>query len=101
MGLHRGFGTPAAAQFPLTIRRSVPTNYACYRAGSFARSLIFSVKRFFDRSRSLASTLFVAILLALVITPAAHAQQGTLRIRSIDVQYTGPETISRERILAQ
>lgn len=60
------------------------------------------MKRFFDLSRSLASTLCVAILLALVIMPAAHAQQGgTLKIHSIDVQYTGPETISRDRILAQ
>ncbi|MFL6531043.1 MAG: outer membrane protein assembly factor BamA [Chthoniobacterales bacterium] len=59
------------------------------------------MKRFFDLSRSLASTVFVAIQLALVIAPSAHAQQGSMKIHSIDVQYTGPETISRDRILAQ
>src|SRR3954454_3619005 len=59
------------------------------------------MKRFFVLTRSFASSLFVAILLALVITPAAQAQNGSLKIRTIDVQYTGPETISRDRILAQ
>src|SRR3954454_25076969 len=60
------------------------------------------MKRFFALTRSFASSLFLAILLALVIAPAAaQAQNGTLKIRSIDVQYTGPETISRDRILAQ
>ncbi|MDQ6860506.1 MAG: hypothetical protein M3032_05035, partial [Verrucomicrobiota bacterium] len=53
-------------------------------------------------SRSFAPFYFVALLLAILTSPFAHAQQnGGLKIRSVDVQYTGPETISRDRILAQ
>ncbi len=52
-------------------------------------------------SRSLASSLFFAILLALFAPPLAQAQNGGMRIRSIDVQYSGPQTLSRDRILAQ
>ncbi len=40
-------------------------------------------------------------LLALAFLPAARAQTSGIRIHSIEVQYTGPETISREKILAQ
>ncbi|MEJ7703243.1 MAG: POTRA domain-containing protein [Geodermatophilaceae bacterium] len=41
-----------------------------------------------------------ALILTLFSSPVAHAQTG-VKITSIEVQYTGPQTISRERILAQ
>src|SRR5262249_16019161 len=36
----------------------------------------------------------------LIALPAGHGQEAPI-VRSIDVQYIGPETLSRERILAQ
>ena len=47
---------------------------------------------------------FVASLLlacVCVMLPAPTVQAQGIKIRSIEIQYTGPETISRERILAQ
>src|SRR6266850_3119321 len=44
--------------------------------------------------------LWVGIVLANAQNPQ-QAQQGPLIIRSIDVEYTGPATVSKERILAQ
>ncbi|HEX8679128.1 MAG TPA: outer membrane protein assembly factor BamA [Chthoniobacterales bacterium] len=58
------------------------------------------MKHLVGLSRSVASSLFVALLLAFLAAPA-QAQNGGLKVRSIDVQYTGPETISSDRILAQ
>jgi outer membrane protein insertion porin family len=40
-------------------------------------------------------------LMARAQSPPGAAQQGPPIVRSIDVQYTGPVTISRERVLAQ
>src|SRR5437773_11504232 len=49
------------------------------------------------------SDLFAATsaLIARAQAPQDVARQGPPIVRSIDVQYTGPATISRERILAQ
>jgi outer membrane protein insertion porin family len=48
---------------------------------------------------------FVAALLALVAAlltiSSAHAQQGPPIVRAIDVEYSGPATVAKERILAQ
>ncbi|MBA2623076.1 MAG: outer membrane protein assembly factor BamA [Chthoniobacterales bacterium] len=49
--------------------------------------------------RSFAFSIVFALLFALLPASSAHAQG--VKIRAIEVQYTGPETISRERILAQ
>ncbi|MDQ3119833.1 MAG: outer membrane protein assembly factor BamA, partial [Verrucomicrobiota bacterium] len=49
--------------------------------------------------RSFAFSIGFALLFALLPASSAHAQG--VKIRAIEVQYTGPETISRERILAQ
>ena len=40
-------------------------------------------------------------ILSVILATATHAQQGPPIVRSIDVQYTGPATMARERILAQ
>ncbi|MFN2476602.1 MAG: outer membrane protein assembly factor BamA [Chthoniobacterales bacterium] len=50
--------------------------------------------------RRFAFSLLCAIVLTLLTSSAVHAQTG-VKITSIEVQYTGPETISRQRILAQ
>nr|MDQ3315503.1 hypothetical protein [Verrucomicrobiota bacterium] len=54
---------------------------------------------FVGLSRSLAASLFCACLFSLLSSPSVYAQG--VKIRSIEIQYTGPETISRDRILAQ
>ncbi|MDP9003457.1 MAG: hypothetical protein M3N12_01555, partial [Verrucomicrobiota bacterium] len=65
------------------------------------------MKHFAGLSRRLAvALLFAAVLVSLGSAPAmAQApppeQQGPPIIRSIEVQYVGPQTISRERVLAQ
>ncbi|MDQ6622207.1 MAG: outer membrane protein assembly factor BamA [Verrucomicrobiota bacterium] len=59
------------------------------------------MKHLVGLSRSVASSLFCAVALMLLAAPLAMAQNVGLKVRAIDVQYTGPETISRERILAQ
>ena len=43
----------------------------------------------------------VAAVLMLLGAISARAQQGPPIVRSIDVEYTGPATVSKERILAQ
>ncbi|MBA2743758.1 MAG: outer membrane protein assembly factor BamA, partial [Chthoniobacterales bacterium] len=58
------------------------------------------MKHFAGLSRAAASSLLCALVLTLLGSTAANAQTG-VKISSIEVQYTGPETISRERILAQ
>ncbi|MDQ6625830.1 MAG: outer membrane protein assembly factor BamA [Verrucomicrobiota bacterium] len=58
------------------------------------------MKYFAGLPRRFASTLVCAIVLTLLSPSASHAQTG-VKITSIEVQYTGPETISRQRILAQ
>jgi len=45
--------------------------------------------------------MFFVTCAALFAPASAHAQQGPPIIRSIDVQYSGPATVSKERILAQ
>ncbi len=49
--------------------------------------------------RRVASSLLLVLLLAFLASASALAQG--VKIKSIDVQYTGPETISKARILAQ
>lgn len=49
--------------------------------------------------RSLAASLLLVGLFALL--PSVNVQAQDVKVRSIVIQYTGPETISRERIMAQ
>src|SRR6266853_2027511 len=52
----------------------------------------------------ISSSVFFAATIALIAraqSPQDVARQGPPIVRSIDVQYTGPATISRERVLAQ
>jgi outer membrane protein insertion porin family len=60
------------------------------------------MKHFVGPLRGVATSLLVAFVVALLSQVPARAQSGEgVKIRSIEVQYTGPETISRDRILAQ
>ncbi len=60
------------------------------------------MKHFVGPLRGVATSILFAVVVALLSPLPASAQQGEgIKIRSIEVQYTGPETISRDRILAQ
>src|SRR5207302_9248006 len=60
-----------------------------------------SIRRRLGRT-SFAAFLGAAIaLIARAQSPPDAAHQGAPIVRSIDVQYTGPATISRARVLAQ
>ena len=52
-------------------------------------------------NRPQAFAVLLAALLALFGPILARAQQGPPIVRSIEVEYTGPSTVSKERILAQ
>jgi outer membrane protein insertion porin family len=43
----------------------------------------------------------LAVILALLGSISVHGQQGPPIVRAIDVEYTGPATVSKERIIAQ
>jgi outer membrane protein insertion porin family len=63
----------------------------------------YLMKYFVGSVRRSASVVLIAIVLA--FTPSAHAQapqqQGPPIVHSIEIQYVGPQTISRERVMAQ
>jgi outer membrane protein insertion porin family len=60
------------------------------------------MKTFVGSLRSGAVSVLLALLVALLFPQIASAQEGNgIKITSIEIQYTGPETISRDRILAQ
>jgi len=58
------------------------------------------MRQFPGSLRRPASSIFLAFVCALLGAGAARGQ-GPPLVRSIDVQYTGPATVSKERILAQ
>src|SRR5213594_4394343 len=62
-----------------------------------------SLRRLWGWGRISFSVFFAATipLIARAQSPPDAAHQGPPIVRSIDVQYTGPVTISRERVLAQ
>lgn len=59
------------------------------------------MKDFVGSLRSVACWVVLAFAFGLLAPGLADAQEGGVKIRSIEVRYSGPETISRERILAQ
>ncbi|MEP6956510.1 MAG: outer membrane protein assembly factor BamA, partial [Chthoniobacterales bacterium] len=59
------------------------------------------MKYFVGFFRAGAPALVAAVGLALCLGAPAQAQGEGVKILAIEVQYTGPETVSRERILAQ
>src|SRR3954464_3555181 len=63
------------------------------------------ITSFSGRSLRLSLAVLVASILALFGSVSSHAQQqaqqGPPIIKSIDVDYTGPATVSKERIIAQ
>src|SRR5438094_847119 len=59
------------------------------------------MREFRGSAQGWAVAMFFVTCAALFAPASAHAQQGPPIIRSIDVQYSGPATVSKERILAQ
>ncbi len=66
------------------------------------------MKYFLGMVRRAATSVSLALFCVVLAAPAVRAQQqpqppqqGGVRIHSVEVRYTGPETVSREKILAQ
>jgi len=59
------------------------------------------MREFRGSAQGWAVAMFFVTCAALFEPASAHAQQGPPIIRSIDVQYSGPATVSKEAILAQ
>src|SRR6058998_2274391 len=59
------------------------------------------MREFRGSAQGWAVAMFFVTCAALFAPASAHAQQGPPIIRSIDVQYSGPATVSKEAILAQ
>ncbi|MBV9617967.1 MAG: hypothetical protein JO201_02040, partial [Verrucomicrobia bacterium] len=63
------------------------------------------MKYFLGLVRRAAPSLFLAMVCTLLAARSINAQEqhqsGGVKIHSIEVRYTGPETVSREKILAQ
>src|SRR6266513_3392921 len=59
------------------------------------------MREFRGSAQGWAVAMFFVTCAALFAPASAHAQQGPPIIRSIEVQYSGPATVSKERILAQ
>src|SRR5205823_3044087 len=59
------------------------------------------MREFRGSAEGWAVAMFLVTCAALFAPASAHAQQGPPIIRSIEVQYSGPSTVSKERILAQ
>src|SRR5260370_35440253 len=59
------------------------------------------MREFRGSAQGWAVAMFFVTCEALFDPASAHAQQGPPIIRSIDVQYSGPATVSKEAILAQ
>lgn len=77
----------------------LPTNTRLHRVGCPAVAC-FAMKNFVGFFRGAASSVVAGLLLSFLLATPVHGQSG-VKITSIEVHYTGPETISRERILAQ
>src|SRR5437870_941863 len=59
------------------------------------------MREFRGSAQGWAVAMFFVTCAALFAPASAHAQQGPPIVRSIDVQYSGPATVSKEAILAQ
>ena len=59
------------------------------------------MREFRGSAEGWAVAMFLVTCAALFAPASAHAQQGPPIIRSIEVQYSGPATVSKEAILAQ
>ncbi len=55
----------------------------------------------FDRALRGGAALLILATAFSLFSPHSGSAQGGIEIKSIEIQYTGPETVSRERILAQ
>ncbi len=85
----------------------LPINTACAASDTMTPGNFYLMKQFVGSIRRPARSILLALVLAFLGTGAAPgqqtapAQQGPPIIRSIEIQYVGPQTISRERVVAQ
>jgi len=84
----------------------LPINTACAASDTNDARGFYLMKQFVGSIRRLATSILLAVLLACgggvsAYGQAAPTQQGPPIIRSIEIQYVGPQTISKERVSAQ
>jgi outer membrane protein insertion porin family len=89
----------------LTMPTFLPINTACAASDTYDARGFYLMKHFVGSIRRPASALLLAIVLAFLGSASVYAQapqaQGPPIIRSVEIQYVGPQTISRERVMAQ
>ena len=90
----------------LTIPTFLPINTACAASDTNDARGFYLMKQFVGSIRRPATAILLALVLAFLggvsaYGQAAPSQQGPPIIRSIEIQYVGPQTISKERVLAQ
>jgi outer membrane protein insertion porin family len=103
------FFTPRLAPQPnpaLTMPTFLPINTACAASDTNDARGFYLMKQFVGSIRRPATSILLGVALGflggvLVYGQEAPSQQGPPIIRSIEIQYVGPQTISKERVTAQ
>jgi len=84
----------------------LPINTACAASDPMTPRGFYLMKQLVGSIRHPARSILLALVLAFLGSGAAYGQsapgpQGPPIIRSVEIQYVGPQTISRERVIAQ
>jgi outer membrane protein insertion porin family len=90
----------------LTIDTFLPINTACAASDKDDARGFYLMKQFVGSIRRPATSILLAIAFAFLGGVSVHGQdapdrQGPPVIRSIEIQYVGPQTISKEKVIAQ
>ena len=90
----------------LTIHTFLPINTACAASDLNDARGFYLMKHFVGSIRRPAASVLLAIALAVLGGGPVHGQnasnqQGPPVIKSVEIQYVGPQTISKERVIAQ
>ena len=103
------FFTPRPEPQPnpaLTMPTFLPINTACAASDTNDARGFYLMKQFVGSIRRPAMSILLGVALGflsgvLVYGQEAPSQQGPPMIRSVEIQYVGPQTISKERVTAQ
>jgi outer membrane protein insertion porin family len=97
---------PAPQRNPaLTMPTFLLINTACAASDTNDARGFYLMKQFVGSTRRPATSILLAVALAFLdgvsVYGQAPSQQGPPIIRSVEIQYVGPQTISKERVTAQ
>jgi outer membrane protein insertion porin family len=97
---------PAPQRNPaLTMPTFLLINTACAASDTNGARGFYLMKQFVGSTRRPATSILLAVALAFLggvsVYGQAPSQQGPPIIRSVEIQYVGPQTISKERVTAQ